>query len=221
MRILLIEDSSQLRRSIAVGLAREGFVVDTADDGKKGLDLARSTDYDAIILDLMLPALDGLSLLRRLREEGRRTHVLILSARDTVENRVEGLHQGADDYLTKPFAFEELVARLRALIRRNYGVKTDTVSVGDIQVDFQKRVVNRDGKVLSLPPREYSLFEFLVLQRGRVVSRRMVEDHIYGMSCDVASNAVDSAICSLRKALDRPGEPSIIKTRRGMGYVIE
>jgi DNA-binding response OmpR family regulator len=221
MRILLIEDSRRLRRAVSLGLRKAGFRVDATGEGREGLWYAESHDYDVIILDLMLPGLDGISILRRIRRKQRPSRVLILSAKDTVADRVAGLETGADDYLVKPFAFEELLARLQALIRRRYEIKRNIISIGEIRIDTAKRIVSRAGQTIELPPREYSLLHFLVLQQGRVVSRTEIEEHIYDERAEPMSNVVDAAICALRKALDRPGTASLIKTRRGMGYIIE
>lgn len=221
MRILLIEDSKRLQRSISMGLKKAGFKVDVTGDGNEGLWFAESFDFDVIILDLMLPGLDGISILRRIRRKQRPARVLILSAKDTVNDRVNGLQTGADDYLVKPFAFEELLARLQALIRRRYGVQQNILTIGDIQIDMEKRVVHHDGKTVELPPREYALLEFLALQRGKLVTRTEIEEHIYDERAEPMSNVVDAAICSLRKMIDKPGASSFIKTRRGMGYIIE
>jgi DNA-binding response OmpR family regulator len=221
MRVLLIEDSARLRTYLARGLQRAGFAVDTAADGEEGLYYAESGDHDAIILDLMLPKLDGLSLLERLRGHGMKTHVLILTAKDTVEDRVKGLDTGADDYLVKPFALEELLARVQALVRRSYGVKTPKLSFGELEIDMARRVASRSGKELHLKPREYSLLEYLALRAGELVTRTEIERHIYDERVEPMSNVVDSAVCSLRKAIDVPGEASMIQTRRGMGYMFE
>jgi DNA-binding response OmpR family regulator len=221
MRLLLVEDSKRLAVPLRRGLCRAGFAVDIAYDGEEGLWLAESNDYDVIVLDLMLPKLDGISLLQRLRAQGRKTHVLILTARDSPDDRVHGLEQGADDYLTKPFHLRELIARVRALARRSYGVKTPRLIIGDLKIDLSSRVVSRKGKVIRLKPREYAVLEFLALREGEVVSRTEIEEHIYDERVEAASNVVDSAICILRRELDRPGEPSLIHTRRGMGYMLK
>lgn len=219
MRILLIEDSERLQRSISMGLRKAGYRVDMTGDGEEGLWYAESHDYDVIILDLMLPGLDGLTILHRLREKRNPVHVLILSAKDTLEDRVTGLRNGADDYLVKPFAFDELLARVQALFRRRYGIKDDVVTVGGLRIDTAARTVTRDGKSLELPPREYALLELLALNRGKLVTRPAIEERIYD-DVEPFSNVVDSAICALRKRIDEPGQPSHIQTRRGHGYMI-
>jgi len=221
MKILLVEDSKRLQKAIAVGLRKSGYAVDVSGDGEEGLWFAESNDYDVIILDIMLPNLNGLSILSRLREKGKDVFVLLLTAKDTLDDKVTGLKLGADDYVVKPFAFEELLARIQALIRRKYNIKTTTIKIKNLELDLLKRVVFKDGKELDLLPREYSLFEYLALQKGRVVSRTEIEQHIYDDKVDPMSNVVDSAICSLRKKIDLSDEPSIIITRRGMGYIIE
>lgn len=221
MRVLLIEDSKRLQRSIGEGLRKEGFAVDWTGDGEEGLWYAETNDYDVIILDLMLPGLDGLTVLRKLREQGKSTHVLILTAKSSVENRVLGLTLGADDYLVKPFAFEELVARIKALGRRSYGAKNPKIRFGEIELDTDRRVATRSGQPIHLTPKEYAILEYLVYNHGIVVSRSQIESHIYDDRVDPMSNVVDAVLCTLRKKIDRPGEPSLIQTRRGMGYILE
>src|ERR1017187_1339558 len=169
MRVLLIEDSPRLQASVGRGLRKAGYAVDVAGDGKQGLWLAESNEYDSVILDLMLPGLDGLSLLRRLRQRENNVPVLILTARDTVDDRVRGLQQGADDYLIKPFALEELLARVHTLCRRRYGRKNGPLIIGDLKIDTVARTVTRAGQALDLAPREFSLLEYLALRRGEVV----------------------------------------------------
>ena len=221
MHLLLIEDSTRLQTSVGRGLRKAGYAVDITGDGKEGLWLAESNEYDTIILDLMLPGLDGLSLLSRLRARQNAAHVLILTAKDTVENRVTGLQTGADDYLIKPFAFEELLARVQALCRRSYQRKNPRITIDDLEIDTAARAVVRKDKTIDLTPREFMLLEYLALRRGQVVSRTEIEAHIYSDSADLMSNAVDSAICVLRKKISRAGASPLIHTRRGMGYVLE
>ena len=220
MRLLLIEDSERLRQSVGTGLRRAGYAVDVAPDGEEGLWYALANNYDVIVLDLMLPRLDGLSVLRRLREEGRDAHVLILTARDTVEDRVIGLRSGSDDYLVKPFAFDELLARVEALARRAHGVKRPTLRVGPIEIDLGRRSVRKGEEELELPPREFALLEYLAMRRGTVISRSEIEQHIYDDQAEPMSNVVDAAVYSLRRRIDPPGGPSLIQTRRGVGYVL-
>lgn len=220
MRLLLIEDSQRLQRSISAGLRRAGYAVDVIGDGADGLKLAESNSYDVIILDLMLPGLDGLSLLRRLREGEGDAHVLILTARDTVDDRVRGLRAGADDFLTKPFAFDELLARVQALVRRRHGKHNPRLVIGPLAIDTAARQVARDGRPVPLAPREYALLEYLAMRQGQVVSRAEIEERLYDGRAQLASNAVDSAICALRRSIDAPGGASLIETRRGHGYVL-
>jgi DNA-binding response OmpR family regulator len=220
MRILLIEDSQRLQRSLGTGLRRAGYALDVAGEGKEGFRKAQCGDYDVIVLDLMLPGMDGLSLLRRLREEGKNMHVLILTAKDTVEDRVLGLQIGADDYLIKPFAFDELLARIQALVRRGHGFKNPRIQVGHLEIDTSARTVAVAGREVSMAPREYALLEYLARHRGAVVSRAQIERHIYDDTAELTSNVVDSAICALRRKIDLPGMPPLIQTRRGVGYVL-
>jgi len=219
MRVLLVEDSERLQRSVGTGLRKAGYAVDVTGDGEEGLWYATSNDYDVIVLDLMLPKLDGLSLLRRLRAAGKDTHVIILTARDTVEDRVLGLRTGSDDYLVKPFAFDELLARVEALARRAHGVKKPVLCAGDMEIDLVSRLARRNGVALDLPPREFALLEYLALRRGQLCSRTEIEAHIYDQRAEPMSNVVDSAIYALRRKIDPPGGPSLIQTRRGAGYV--
>src|SRR5438067_130716 len=194
MRVLLVEDSERLQRSIGTGLRRAGYAVDVAGDGVNGLWYAQHNDYDVIVLDLMLPGLDGLSLLTRLRQAGRDTHVLILTAKDTVEDRVRGLQLGSDDYLVKPFAFDELLARVQALARRAHGVKRPVVTVGDLSIDTARRAVSRGGAAIDLAPRDFALLEYLAMRQGQVVTRSEIEAHIYDDQVEPMSNVVESAV---------------------------
>ena len=221
MHLLLIEDSIRLQSSVGRGLRKAGYAVDVTGDGEEGLWLAQSNRYDVIILDLMLPGIDGLTLLRRLRAKQNGTHVLILTAKDTLEDRVAGLQTGADDYLIKPFAFEELLARVQALCRRSYQRKNPKIEIGDLEIDTAARLLRRKGKPIDLTAREFMLLEYLALRRGQVVSRTEIEAHIYSDSTEVMSNVVDSAVCLLRKKITLPGTAPIIQTRRGMGYILE
>jgi len=180
-----------------------------------------SNDYDVIILDLMLPTLDGISILRRLRKEGKETPVLILTAKDAIEDRVNGLRMGADDYLIKPFAFDELLARIQVLCRRSYGHRTSEVVLGSLHIETASQKATLAGNVLELTPREYRLLEYLVLRRGETVSRSDIEARVYRTDADLMSNAVDSAICSLRRKLSIDPNGPRIRTRRGFGYILE
>jgi DNA-binding response OmpR family regulator len=221
MRLLLVEDSRRLQRSLGTGLRRAGYAVDIASDGQEGIRLAEENHYAVMILDLMLPRLDGLGLLRRLRDHGLDTHVLVLTARDTLEDKLKSFQTGADDFLVKPFAFEELLARLQALQRRRQGRKNPRVTVGDLVVDTSTRQVTRQGVALVLPAREYALLEFLAQRAGHVVSRSAIEQHLYDGRNEPASNAVDAAVYGLRRRVDPEGRrSSYIETRRGLGYVL-
>lgn len=221
MRVLIIEDSKRLRESIARGLRRLGYAVDGVGDGREGLIHAQTTEYDLIILDLMLPEIDGLTLLRTIREKGFNTHVLILSARDRVEQRIEGLRAGADDYLVKPFSFDELIARIEALLRRSHGRKSNHLVFGMLTIDLSSKTIVFDGKTMTLSPREFSLLEYLALEAGRVVSRSELEEHLYEDTNTVWSNAIDSAVSALRRQLSRCGITNLIVTRRGAGYLLD
>jgi DNA-binding response OmpR family regulator len=220
MRILVIEDSERLRRSLATGLRKSGYAVDLAADGAQGLWSAQSNSYDVIVLDLMLPEVDGLTVLQTLRGKEINSHILILTAKDTVEDRVRGLRLGADDYLVKPFAFDELLARIEVLTRRRHGIKAPQIVIGDLKVDMAARTVRRGGEIIDLPPREYALLEYLALRKGQVVSRTDIEQHIYDEHAEPASNVVDAAVYALRRKIDPSEGPSFIQTRRGMGYTL-
>jgi DNA-binding response OmpR family regulator len=220
MRVLLVEDYEPLRRSVSQGLREAGYAVDTTGDGEEGLWFARSNDYDAIILDIMLPGIDGLAILRKLRQAGRSTPVLLLTARDTVEDRVTGLDLGADDYLVKPFAFAELLARVRALLRRRYDAASPVLTVQDLEIDTARRTVRRGGREIELTAREYALLEFLILRAGQVVSRSDIWEHVYDFNSSAESNVVDVYIGYLRRKIERPGLPRLIHTRRGQGYIL-
>ena len=217
MRVLLVEDSELLRRSVIRALKHAGYVVDAAGDGEKGWLSAELTDYDAIVLDIMLPKLDGLALLRRLRAAGRMTHVLLLTARDTVADRVEGLRQGADDYLVKPFALEELLARVAALCRRANRTQSGPLCIGDLEVDLVARRLRRAGIEIDLTAREWRLLECLALRAGQIVPRAEIEQRIYDELAEPMSNVVDAAVYGLRRKIGA----DLIRTRRGLGYVLE
>jgi DNA-binding response OmpR family regulator len=220
VRVLFVEDSERLQRSVTTGLRHSGYAVDVAGNGPEGLWYAQSNDYDVIVLDVMLPGMDGLSVLRRLRDGGRNTHVLLLTAKDTVEDRVRGLRAGADDYLIKPFALDELLARVDALSRRKHGVKNPRVRIGDLEINTAARTVCRDSQPIELTPREYGLLEYLAVRKGQVVSRAEIEEHLYDDRAEPMSNVVDCAIYALRRKIDEPGKPPLIQTRRGMGYIL-
>ena len=217
MRALVVEDSLPIRTAIRDGLAEQGFAVDVAANGEDGLWLAEQNPYDIIVLDIMLPLIDGLEVLRRLRAKGSKVAVLLLTARDTVEDRVTGLDTGADDYLVKPFAFAELLARVRTLVRRRYDAKDPVLRVDDLVIDTVKRRVKRGEAAVALSPREYALLEYLALRAGELVTRTDIWEHVYDFRSDAQSNVVDVYVSYLRKKL---GPPSLIHTRRGQGYVL-
>ncbi len=221
MKLLLVEDSDRLRRSLEQGLQREGFAVDAAVDGEQAYQFARIYDYDIVVLDLMLPKLPGLDLLKRLRRENIDSAVLILSAKDQVEDRVNGLELGADDYFIKPFAFAELCARLRTLARRQYTIRDPEIDLGSVRVDTARRQAKHGIRSLSLTPSEYQLLECLALRRGRVISKESLRDWLYDSDADVSSNVIEVMMSSLRKKLRDTGAGDIVQTRRGFGYLIE
>jgi DNA-binding response OmpR family regulator len=218
MRLLLIEDYHPLQKALAKGLREAGFAVDVTGDGEEGLWYARGNDYDAIILDLMLPKMDGLTLLKKLRAEGRQTHVLILTAKDTLNDRVTGLNAGGDDYVVKPFAFEELLARVRSLVRRKYQDKSPSIRIGDLRIDTAAQRVWRDREEVHLTPREYELLEYLAHRAGQVVSRTEIWEHVYDFHSDASSNVVDVYVGYLRRKIEREGRPPLLQTVRGRGY---
>jgi DNA-binding response OmpR family regulator len=220
VRVLLIEDHKPLVRNLQRGLEEEGFAVDTALDGEEGGYKAKTAEYDVIILDLMLPKVDGLTLLQNWRRTGLKTHVLVLTARGGIEDTVRGLDLGADDYLTKPFQLEELLARLRALVRRTHHIKDPVLRVHDLEIDTAGRTVKRGGQPIRLTPREYALLEFLAFHRGKVVSRSMIWEHLYDENDENTSNVVDVYIRYLRNKIDKGFEPPLIITRWGEGYLL-
>ncbi len=220
MRILIVEDERRMASYIGQALAEEAFAVDFAADGLTGLSLAREHDYDAIVLDLMLPHLDGLGVCRSLRKDGRQTPVLILSARDMIEDRVRGLDAGADDYMVKPFAVAELTARLRALQRRRQGATPASYKVGDLSLDPATRAVSRGARTLSLTAKEYALLEYFMRRAGAVLTRTMIAEHVWDFTFEHASNVVDVYVKHLRDKIDLAGTPSLIQAVRGVGYVL-
>ncbi len=220
MRVLLIEDHVPLARALKQGLAEDGYAVDVAHDGEEGDFKARTATYDVIILDLMLPKKDGLSLLAGWRKAGMTTHVLVLTARDTLQDKVKGLDLGADDYLTKPFELDELLARLRALVRRGHFVKDPMIRVHDLEINTASRTVKRAGHGIHLTPREYALLEFLAFHRGRVVTRPMIWEHLYDEEDENTSNVVDVYIRYLRNKIDKGHDKPLVLTRWGEGYLL-
>jgi len=220
IRLLIVEDYRPLQQSLTKGLQEAGFAVDTTGDGEEGLWYAMGNDYDVIILDLMLPGINGLEILKKLRAKGRQSHILILTAKDTVEDRVAGLDLGADDYLVKPFAFKELLARVRALLRRRYRVKNPRIKVKDLRIDLTTQRVWRGRQELELTPREYALLEYLAMRAGQTVSRTDIWEHVYEFNSAASSNVVDVYIGYLRKKIERAGKPLLIHTVRGRGYFL-
>jgi len=221
MRLLVVEDAARLRDTLGKALARLGHAVDLAEDGNEGDLMGRTVKYDAVVLDRMMPGKDGLEVLRGWRRDGIDTPVLLLTALDGIEEKVRGLSGGADDYLTKPFALAELVARLEALARRRYSQPDPKLKVGPLEIDTAAKTVTRSGEAVALTAREFSLLEVLARRPGQVLSREQIESHLYAELDGPLSNAVDSAICSLRRKVCPPGTPSLIHTRRGLGYVLE
>jgi DNA-binding response OmpR family regulator len=220
MRVLIVEDYAPVRDSVAKGLTELGVEVSKAADGPEAQAALESSTFDVVILDLMLPGIDGLSILREMRGREDPTMVLVLTARDTVSDRVTGLDAGADDYLVKPFAFDELVARVRALYRRKHEIRSPRIQVGDLAVDLTRREARFDGELVVLSPREYNLLECLALRHGRVVTREEIWMEIYDLEEEPSSNVVDVYIGYLRKKLSAFGADSLIQTRRGLGYVL-
>jgi two-component system, OmpR family, response regulator len=222
MRVLLVEDDPTIAAFVAKGLREAGFAVDEAADGETGLTLAREQKFDAAIVDVMLPRLDGLSLIDALRGRGIRTPVLILSAKRSVDDRVRGLQAGGDDYLTKPFAFAELLARVQALIRRSTGAaEPTTLGAGDLTLDLLTREVRRDGQPIELRPREYALLEYLLRHVGKVLTKTMILSHVWGYNFDPNTNVVDVLVSRLREKIDRSFDQKLIHTVRGVGYVLK
>ena len=220
MRILVVEDDNKIASFVVNGLKQSGFAVDRCADGEEAHVLASTTSYDAAVVDIMLPKLDGLSLVKQLRKDGVRTPVIILSAKATVDDRVKGLQAGGDDYLTKPFAFSELLARVQALIRRSTNTSEPTrLVVGDLTLDLLNRDVVRGGERIELQAREFSLLEYLMRHAGRVVTKTMILEHIWDYSFDPQTNVVDVLVCRLRNKIDR--DKSLLHTIRGVGYVLK
>ena len=220
MRILIVEDEEKVSRFIVRGLTAEGFAVDSAPDGLSGLDLATTYDYDLVVLDLMLPALSGTEVLRQVRRTNHRVPILMLTARDAVADKVEHLEAGADDYLTKPFAFAELMARVKALLRRGSVERPNVLRVADLEVDRLAQQVKRAGQRIELTAKEYALLEYLAANAGRVLSRTMIIDHVWDQSFDGATNIVDVYVRHLRTKIDESHSKKLIRTVRGVGYKI-
>jgi DNA-binding response OmpR family regulator len=222
MRVLIAEDDDKIASFLTKGLKQAGFAVDRSADGEEGLDLAASHPYDVAVIDIMLPKLDGLSLIEQLRRRKINTPVIILSAKRSVDDRVKGLQSGSDDYLTKPFAFSELLARIQALIRRSSQVSDPArLTAGDLSLDLLTRETVRAGKKIELQPREFALLEYLMHHAGRVVSKSMIMEHIWSYDFDPQTNVVDVLVCRLRNKVDRDFERKMIHTQRGVGYALK
>ena len=221
VRALMVEDDDTIASFVTKGLAEAGFAIDRAATGPEGLERAVATAYDVAVVDVMLPGLDGLALVETLRRKGVRTPVLFLSARHTVDDRVRGLQAGGDDYLVKPFAFAELLARVQALVRRATGAaEASRLTVGDLEMDLLAREVRRAGKKLDLRPKEFALLEYLMRNPGKVVSKTMILAHVYDYRFDPGTNVVDVLVHRLREKIDRGFEAKMLSTVRGMGYVL-
>ncbi|WP_415931124.1 response regulator transcription factor [Zhenpiania hominis] len=221
MRLLIAEDEKNLNKILAQQLRDNGYSVDACFDGEDALDHIRMTDYDGVILDIMMPKLDGLEVLKKMRADRIDTPVLFLTARDSVADRVEGLDLGADDYLTKPFAFEELLARVRVLIRKKSGNKTNTYTLADLTLDAQSREVKRGDTPISLSSQEFAILEYMIMNKNVVLSRDNLERHIWSYDYEGSSNMIDVYIRYLRKKIDEKFEPKLIHTVRGVGYVLK
>jgi two-component system, OmpR family, response regulator len=222
MRILVVEDDVKIASFIVKGLKAAGYAVDHTLDGENGLHMTLTEPYDTAIIDIMLPKLDGLSLIERMRKEKIRTPVIILSAKASIDDRVKGLQTGGDDYLTKPFAFSELLARVQALIRRASGLSEPTrLTVGDLSINLLTREVTRGNKKIELQPIEFSLLEYLTRSAGRIVSRTMIMEHVWNYNFDPQTNVVEARICRLRDKIDRDFDKKLIHTVRGVGYVLK
>ena len=218
----MVEDDATIADFVGKGLAEAGHVVDVATDGERGAEMAIKGSYDAAIVDVMLPRLDGLALIDRIRARGIRTPVLILSARRTVDDRVKGLQAGGDDYLTNPFAFAELLARLQALIRRSTGqIEPTRLSLADLSLDLLTRRAERAGKPIELRPREYELLDYLLRNQDRVLTKTMILSHVWGYNFNPGTNVVDVLVSRLREKIDRDFEPKLLQTVRGVGYVLK
>ena len=221
MRLLVAEDQKDLNKIITKHLTAEGYSVDSCFDGEEALDYIDMADYDGIILDIMMPKMDGLAVLRQMRAEGNDTPVLFLTARDAVEDRVEGLDTGASDYLIKPFAFEELLARIRAMTRKASGIQSSTFTAADLVMDTAAHTVSRGGRDITLSAKEFALLEYLLRNKGKVLSRTMIENNLWNFDYAGGTNAVDVYIRYLRKKIDDDFEQKLIHTVRGSGYILK
>ncbi len=221
MRLLVVEDQKDLNKIITKHLTAEGYSVDSCFDGEEALDYIDMADYDGIILDIMMPKMDGLAVLRQMRAEGNDTPVLFLTARDAVEDRVEGLDTGASDYLIKPFAFEELLARIRAMTRKASGIQSSTFTAADLVMDTAAHTVSRGGRDITLSAKEFALLEYLLRNKGKVLSRTMIENNLWNFDYAGGTNAVDVYIRYLRKKIDDDFDQKLIHTVRGSGYILK
>lgn len=222
MKVLVVEDDPKIASFIQKGLREAGFVVDRADDGEQALLLTREFKYDVAVIDIMLPKFDGLSLIDLMRQRGIETPILVLSARHTVDDRIRGLQQGADDYMVKPFVFAELLARVQALVRRaSKPIEANRITCGDLVVDLLDRKVRRGGQLIELQPKEYALLEYLLRHRGRTLSKTMILEQVWDLHFDPQTNVVDVLVCRLRNKIDKNFPNKLIQTIRGIGYVMD
>jgi DNA-binding response OmpR family regulator len=221
MKILVVEDEKKVASFIKKGLEEEYYTVDAAYDGREGLRLAASGDYDLMILDIMMPYMDGISLLKEIRKENIKVPIMILTAKTVVGNKVEGLDSGADDYLTKPFAFDELIARVRALLRRASLTPEKTLKAGDLEIDTESHRVKRNGNEIMLTPKEYSILEYLTRNKNKIISRTKLIEHVYDYHFDPDTNVIDVHINKLRNKIDKGSDKQLLCTVRGIGYMIK
>ena len=221
MRILVVEDEKKVAGFIKKGLEEETYAVDVAVDGEEGFAMAEANQYDLIVLDLMLPKIDGLEVLTRCREKKINTPIILLTAKDSVEDKVTGLNKGADDYLTKPFAFSELLARIRSLLRRGQGETKTVLSLADLSLDMVSHKVNRNGQEVELTGKEYSLLEYFMRNQGKVLTRTMIAEHVWDYNFDTFTNVIDVYINHLRKKIDKDHPKKLLHTLRGVGYVLK
>jgi len=221
MRLLIVEDDKRIINFISKGLRENSYAVDLAQDGDRALDQISLNDYDAIILDVMLPGIDGFEVCREIRKNGNMTPVLMLTARDALDDKIAGLDTGADDYLTKPFAFEELLARLRALLRRRSQLRPAAIRVADLEIDTNAQRVCRSGRVIGLTAKEYSLLEYMAREKGKVVGRAEIAEHVWDETFDPFSNLIEVYIRRLRAKMDEGYDRQLIHTRRGAGYILD
>ena len=220
MRILVVDDEANAVTILAKGLRNHAYAVDTAADGREALRMALANEYDVLVLDVMLPGKDGMTVCRELRVAGNTVPILMLTARDTVESRIAGLDCGADDYLVKPFDFRELLARVRALLRRRPAMGPDVIQVGDLSVDLRKRTVSRSGVAIELTAKEFTLVEYLAQRAGEVITRREIADHVWDQNFDPFSNLIEVYVRRLRRKIDDAYDQKLLHTRRGLGYVL-